>query len=350
MSVQEQIDRLIVHRASEWLEVLRAGRADEYPAFVEWINESPRHLDEFLQLLALSREARDMMQGSCRDDLAVAARTTSHVIELRPVPAQAPGFPLRRRLSWPAMLATAAVCVVVLGFWLMSNLSPWKRYESPAGQEQTLSLADGSVVTISGGSTILVAMGERSREIRLTEGRAFFRVAHDAHRTFEVHTRDAVVQAVGTQFDVATRKDGTRVAVVEGRVRVLAAEYSPGLSSGLTRPHRESATQLDAGDVAQVSTAGTGWRSRSVLESDRGATAKRRRLVFERTPLEEAVGEFNQYQTTTKLRVEGVPEGAYHYSGTFDADDLTSFVDTLSHDEGLSIERRAGEVIIRARN
>jgi hypothetical protein len=52
-----------------------------------------------------------------------------------------------------------------------------------------------------------VRFSERVRDIRLVRGETFFKVQHDAVRPFRVHTRDAVIQAVGTQV-VAQLVDG----------------------------------------------------------------------------------------------------------------------------------------------
>ena len=72
-------------------------------------------------------------------------------------------------------------------------------------------------------SRVAVRLGAHAREVRLLRGEALFHVAHDPSRPFLVSTDDAVVQAVGTQFDVYRRDDGTVVAVLEGRVNVTTA-------------------------------------------------------------------------------------------------------------------------------
>jgi hypothetical protein len=47
--------------------------------------------------------------------------------------------------------------------------------------------------------------------------------------------------------------------------------------------------------------------------------------------------------------LEDIPPGSHHYTGTFDADDVASFVLLLSREKDLTIEQRGGDYIIRAR-
>ncbi len=48
MSVQHQIDRLIALRAAEWYENLKDGSDGSNTEFVNWLAESPRHMEAFL--------------------------------------------------------------------------------------------------------------------------------------------------------------------------------------------------------------------------------------------------------------------------------------------------------------
>lgn len=357
MSVQRQIDKLIVHRAAEFLEVLRTGRREEYAAFVQWINESPRHLDEFLQLLALSHEARELLRSAPLDP-ALLAQMSPQITEFPGAGSEYPAQPIERRakrwMRWTAALAATVATMAIAVLWLTGTLAISKRFETPTGEQRTFQLADGSVVTLNARSQIRVRFRSSARAVELVEGEALFRVARDTRRPFLVHTQDAVVQAVGTQFDVKTRRDGTRVAVVEGKVRVVAKTYVPPVSSVVTAtagtpdPVASSvATPLAAGEGAHISPRGI--ERVSSEEAARATAWQQRRLIFENTPLEEAVDEFNRYHELIQLRLQGVAAGSHHYSGTFDADDLTSFTDLLSRERDLVVERRGDEIVIRAR-
>jgi transmembrane sensor len=76
---------------------------------------------------------------------------------------------------------------------------------------------------------------------------------------------------------------------------------------------------------------------------------RERRLIFDNAPLEDMVYEFNRYNQSPRLTLEGVPAGSHHYNGIFDAADPDSFADLLSKEHDLIVERRDGEIVIRKR-
>jgi transmembrane sensor len=76
---------------------------------------------------------------------------------------------------------------------------------------------------------------------------------------------------------------------------------------------------------------------------------RERRLIFDDAPLEDVIYEFNRYNQSPRLTLEGVPPGSHHYNGIFDAADPDSLAELLSREPDLSIERRNGEIVIRKR-
>ncbi|HVW60072.1 MAG TPA: FecR family protein [Puia sp.] len=88
---------------------------------------------------------------------------------------------------------------------------------------QEVWLVDGSRVILQPGASIRHAafLKKDKREIYL-EGNAFFEVAPDAVRPFNVYTKDLVVRVLGTSFNVATNKENGDVTVLvrSGKVAV----------------------------------------------------------------------------------------------------------------------------------
>jgi ferric-dicitrate binding protein FerR (iron transport regulator) len=56
--------------------------------------------------------------------------------------------------------------------------------------------------------------------VRLLRGEALFRVQHEPGRAFRVHSGAAIIEAVGTEFNVLHRQSDSMLSVIEGRVRV----------------------------------------------------------------------------------------------------------------------------------
>jgi transmembrane sensor len=128
----------------------------------------------------------------------------------------------RHRSTW--LPATFAVMLMMAGLiwlasmWMNPVLPPQLVVSTAPGQTRTLSLADGSSVHLSGGTTLEVQMEPSRRIVRMQAGEAFFTVAPDSERPFIVTIADARVQVLGTAFDLSETHDGLELSVYHGRV------------------------------------------------------------------------------------------------------------------------------------
>lgn len=344
MKVQTQIDELITLRASEWFEILKNPTEVERAAFVAWLGESRRHVQEFLEVAAVD-EAVGNMPAELRQDLVeLIERVAPSAVELRararPFAAE-PGGMARSRRWQTAGLVAACAAVAVGAIVLLPTLAPSTRYATDIGEQRTIELADRSIVTLNADSRIQWHLDEVRRDVELFHGEAIFKVAHDRHRPFRVRTRAGVVQAIGTQFNVYARQSGeSRVSVIEGRVQLTAMQTGGGPAS--------QALILKAGEVADIRPDGTIQRNANV-SVDSAVAWRGRRLMFDDVPLEEIVVEFNRYNRWPRLRLQDVPPGTYRFAGIFDSDDPQSLADLLSRESDLVVERHAEEILIRKR-
>jgi transmembrane sensor len=85
----------------------------------------------------------------------------------------------------------------------------------------SVALEDGTVVRLAPNSRLEFGQGS-GRTVNLT-GRAFFAVAHRDGDPFRVRLPQRTITVLGTRFDVEGREGQTRVAVVEGEVRILGS-------------------------------------------------------------------------------------------------------------------------------
>jgi transmembrane sensor len=88
------------------------------------------------------------------------------------------------------------------------------------GVDESVSVAleDGTVVRLAPNSRLEFGQGS-GRTVDLT-GRAFFAVARRDGDPFKVRLPQRTITVLGTRFDVEGRDGRTRVAVVEGEVRI----------------------------------------------------------------------------------------------------------------------------------
>lgn len=97
---------------------------------------------------------------------------------------------------------------------------------SPIGEIRTLSLSDGSKVTLDTASRLLLAFDGHDRRVVLSRGRARFDVAHE-DRPFVVVAGNGTITAHGTIFDVDLRGHGqVQVALLRGAVDVKVGDGS----------------------------------------------------------------------------------------------------------------------------
>lgn len=103
------------------------------------------------------------------------------------------------------------------------------------GHTCQLQLTDGSRIWLNAGATLSYPsrFSESRRHVTL-EGEAFFEIAHDEHRPFNVSTTHTTVQVLGTKFNIAA-DSSTGIAhttLVEGSVAVIYGNQTRLLDPG----------------------------------------------------------------------------------------------------------------------
>jgi len=161
-------------------------------------------------------------------------------------------------------------------------------YQTGVGERSTITLTDGSKVTLNTRSRVEVNYMPDRRNITLIAGQALFEVAHNKARPFVVTAGPRQVTAVGTAFDIRLDGQKVQVTMVEGKVKVEPTR--PTLLQKAVAPQQS----LIAGQqlVATVDSIGA-----TVEHADAAKTTSWRegRVVFADTPLPQAVAEMNRY-------------------------------------------------------
>jgi transmembrane sensor len=247
--------------ASGLLDRFYAGEcsAAERASIERWIAADPARP----QLVALLRTAwaeagrsgppaPQLNAGDMRTAWRAVARRT---VEMRAAATiRAPGRILQgsRVPAARALMGIGVVCIAVV-FAVMAGVprhaaARGRTYATAAGQQLSVTLDDGTQLTLAPASRLRIAAGYASgdRTVAL-DGEALFSVVHDAAHPFAVSTDRAVATDIGTRFDVrAYAADGTtRIAVAQGAVAVAV---------GMDHDRRLHEPPLRAGDVAVVDT------------------------------------------------------------------------------------------------
>jgi transmembrane sensor len=251
-----------------------------------------------------------------------------------------------------ALAASALVLALLLG-WVASELSANLEGRRSAnltvttgiGENRTVRLEDGSTVILGGNSRINVRYSEHERDIDLTRGEAFFKVAHDSERPLTVSAGHAIVVAVGTAFDVRYGLEKVLVSVVEGRVRVEPRVHVVPLTL-LTRLEPKLAPiAVGAGQETSVEIASI-RRVANTVDSDAATSWTSGRLVFRMQPLREVLEQVNRY--SRKPIVLGDPAIAgVRVTGTVDADNVQGWVASLGSALGIGASEQGQQIVLK---
>jgi len=260
-------------------------------------------------------------------------------------------FPGSGSRRWPIVLAAMVVLAIGAGYltWaarsrseetLATTEAPAREYRTRTGERLSFALSDGTRIVLAPASRLLVRRGpsDRAREVSL-EGEAFFDVRHDANRPFVVRTTTTMTEDLGTVFVVREYPGDTiaRVIVKEGRVALRAAADGP---AGLR-------AELEAGQLGEIAH-GTTLRHADRVDVDRFFAWAEGRLVFEDTPLRDALPQLARWYGL-EFRLADSSLGDWPLTATFHSEPSRQVVQMLSASLGLRAEWR-DHVVVLARS
>ncbi|KCZ47937.1 FecR domain-containing protein [Hyphomonas sp. CY54-11-8] len=142
--------------------------------------------------------------------------------------------PGRGRKSALLALAAAAAVILLSATALMTLRKPGAgpsplTYATAIGEQQAVTLEDGSVITLNTNTRLTVLYSKTERLIRLTQGEALFEVEH-ADRPFLVEAAGTRTRALGTEFDIHAKESSVSVTLIRGSVRVTGSRPEEGKS------------------------------------------------------------------------------------------------------------------------
>ncbi len=200
-------------------------------------------------------------------------------------------------------------------------------YRTAVGERSTVALPDGSIATLNTDSVLKIAYSGDERGVRLLRGQAFFEVAKNKTRPFQVYAGDRRITAVGTAFDVRLDGEAVKVALVEGVVRVAPVRRRPAAPAPVTMKPGEVLASLPQAP-ARV----------GAIDIRRETSWRQGVVVFDDAPLSEAVAEINRY-TSRPVKLAEPDIGGFRVSGVFRTGDPDHFAMTMAEVFPLRAER-----------
>ncbi len=126
----------------------------------------------------------------------------------------------RPRLIPRLAFALSVMALAAIGVYYFTHDSSFV-FSTQRGEQRALTLDDGSEVTLSYSTKLVVPSSLRSATSRRVSlrGEAFFRV-RSSNTPFIVSTSGVDIEVVGTEFNVRARESMVEVGVIEGSVNV----------------------------------------------------------------------------------------------------------------------------------
>ncbi len=311
----------IEERAAEFLQRQRFwtwSDADQNE-FNAWFGESPLHQAAFLRL-----------KGNAERLEKFAAL---RLLSTAPPKKDGERQPPARRFLFPMLAAASFACVVAVGIEVMPRQAPPpdRTFSTNVGEQASLKFSDRTEIQLNTDTALRYRMTTAERIVWLKKGEAFFRVAHDAAHPFVVYAGGHRITDLGTEFVVRDAKDYLRVMLVKGRAQITADDK--GMQIATLRP----------GDEAVATASDMEITKRTSAELQNELAWRRGKIVFDRTPLSQAVDEFNRYSRTKMVIVDpGISD--LKIGGEFASDNVGDFLAFMQTILKVHVDHTANEI------
>lgn len=259
------------NEALEWIVRLHSGEARkrDWTAFAAWRAQSADHEAAAAEAEALWSDASELHW----DPETGLVR---------------PGRPAKPGISRRTMLGgIAGVSLGTAGaLWASGAFRPLvSDHATGIAELRTLELPDGTHVWLNAMSALNLDFSPVRRGVVLLEGQAYFEVAPNPTRSFEVRARGTTVAAIGTAFDVDCN-------LADGRVGISVTENSVRVQT----PSGSASDNIILSEGRKVVVSGSG-RIGPVVQQERGvATAwKTGMLIAENLELQDVIAALRAY-------------------------------------------------------
>lgn len=286
-----------------------AARAE----LAKWLAADPEHQWVLSRYRQLSAEIEERV-GTRLEEAAAQAPSRTR--------------PARRRLVFTALAAAAAVALAAT-VWTRGR----NEFTTRPAERHLAVLKDGSRIELNAQTELKIEFDRGERRVRLVRGEAWFDVAKETARPFVVETPAGRVQVTGTVFNIrASRGERAEITVLDGHVRVRAAEAASGDDAVLTPG--EQAVISDARVVVHTLAPGA---AQDVIAWREG------RAVFDGTPLREAVERFAIYHGRT-MQVDS-RVGDLRLGGRYSLEDIDGLLEEIERVFPVRVVREASGAV-----
>jgi transmembrane sensor len=330
--------------ASEWLAKIDRGLSDaEEQALDQWLHASADNPSALMQVAELW-DRMDALAG-------VSARF--------PQPSELPAQnkPVDMRFASAAMVVLALTLGMIYfgeqpgdvpggAAGELVEVEP-RIYQTGTGEQSSVTLSDGSVLTLNTDTRLAISFSAQARNITLYRGEVHIQVAHDKQRPLTAYAGDRFVESVGTAFNLEiTDRQQVELIVTEGKV--LVAARAPQAQNWVDLPPAAPADAavaepeyLVAGESIVLGGEQESVEQLEPEEIEVKLSWQQGNLVFRGESLEEAISEIQRYTTVEFVILDDALK-TVRVAGLFRAGDVDGLLSTLRDNFNVT-HRKAGE-------
>jgi len=233
------------------------------------------------------------------------------------------------RYTRPALAMAASLLLMVSLVYTQGGFY-FADYTTPPGKQRSVILADGSEIIMNTDTAISVDYSTQHRQITLHDGEAYFTVAADAKRPFEVQTHSGQVRALGTEFNIKTGQNDVTVTVYQHAVRVTAenGKVIESLPEGQQVAFSDDA--LSAATTANL---------------QRGQAWRKQRMIFQDRPLAEVIAELNRYRSGSIIVMNNDIK-TLPITGVFATDDTNIALQTIEQSLPVTVTKITKKLVL----
>ncbi len=330
-------------RAAEFVRRLEADdfAEDDWAALTAWLEADQANRDAFehaqltWESTAVDEQELPAILALAPDPVEPASRQPVRELETTALMQRVKDWFAKPAFGMPrpalALLSAIVIACLALGTTMYSIIGPDPRQTviTQIGESKRITLADGSHLQINTATRLTVEVSAKARSVSLHEGEAFFDIARDPEREFQIKIDGRIVAVLGTRFNVKYWDGRLEVDVVEGLVEIRGADGADAL-------------RLRAGEGVRITENG-------ILErrSSRSIGWLQGRLVFENASLSEISNDLDRY-FVQDLSAKSLTDDK-RYTGVIFIEDLDAVLNQLEamtqgdvrydEAEGLLVER-----------
>jgi len=205
------------------------------------------------------------------------ARPTAEIVDFASRRAHKPERKSSQKVPlWTWASGGAAAVAAMLIVFVMPQ-TPAQTYETAKGKTQTVTLADGSILSLNTNTRVSVRLLRDGRRITLEKGELALKVVHDEKRPLVLKTGDMTITDIGTEFNVRREAGLVDVSVREGEVSI---------GSGDLHLHRGDKIVHAEGGTATTLTH---------IDPDEAFAWQTAHAIYRNAPLSEVVKDLNRY-------------------------------------------------------